>query len=371
MSFQTGMKVILSIIMFVVISILIINVIPDETSEHLTNVFAKIIQDNDDEPNEYDDDDEENEVDAKQRLVDGSLLVKLPKDIQDLAGIKITLAENISVQSENKAFATIIDIQELLNSRSEYKNILAEREVINTTYRNISRQLEQLRILHSEAANISQRELQKVKSDWEEQRARLHATDTRLRNIRENMIQKWNSALTELALKEDSEIFDRLINREEFIILMTLKAEQELSSETAFVFVNRVDDRNQARKAYFISAAPFSDNTLQGETYFLRAHAEKFRIGMRLYVWLPNTGFSGDGVNIPEDAVVWYAGKAWAYVQVNDDTFSRRSLIEPIATADGWLVKDNFEIGDRLVISGAQTLLSEEFKWAIPDEDDD
>ena len=92
---------------------------------------------------------------------------------------------------------------------------------------------------------------------------------------------------------------------------------------------------------------------------------------MRLYVWLPETGFSGEGVHIPEQAVVWYAGKPWAYVQVDDELFSRRSLLDPIQTNDGWLVKENFETNEKVVVSGAQTLLSEEFKWAIPDEDDD
>ena len=185
------------------------------------------------------------------------------------------------------------------------------------------------------------------------------------------MIQRWNTELTELALKENSTLFDRLLNREDFLVLVTLKANQNLSKETAFVFVNRTDNRAQARKAYFISAAPFSDTALQGETYFFRTNANKIRIGMRLYVWLPETGFSGEGVHIPEPAVVWYAGKPWAYVQIDDELFSRRSLLNPIQTNAGWLVKENFSAAEKVVISGAQTLLSEEFKWAIPDEDDD
>ena len=92
---------------------------------------------------------------------------------------------------------------------------------------------------------------------------------------------------------------------------------------------------------------------------------------MRLYVWLPNTGFTGEGVNIPAEAIVWYAGKPWAYIQIDDEHFSRRSLLNPIQASDSWLVKENFKVGERIVVSGAQTLLSEEFKYAIPDVDDD
>ena len=317
------------------------------------------------------DDDNDDKVIAKQQLVDGSLVVRISADTQKLAGIKTILSENISIQSEDRAFATVIDIQELLLKRADYREAIAERQITNTSLRNSSKLLEQLKVLHKEATNISKRELQQATAVWEEQRARIQAINIRLQNIRENMVQKWNTEITELALKDNSELFDRLVNRKDYLILMTLKANQHLSADTAFVFVNKTDDRANARKAYFISAASFSDTTLQGETYFLRANAEKIRVGMRLYVWLPDTGFSGEGVNIPDQAVVWYAGKPWAYVQVDDELFSRRSLLDPIETDSGWLVKDNFKIGEQIVVSGAQTLLSEEFKWAIPDEDDD
>jgi hypothetical protein len=318
-----------------------------------------------------DDDDDDEEGHGKQQLVEGSLIVSVSKETQQFAGIKTSLTENMSVQSEDNAFSSVIDIQELLDMRSNYRNVKAQREVINTSFKNTTKQLERLKVLHKEASNISARELQQARSKWEEDKARIHATDIELQNIRDNMVQKWNTEITELALKEESEIFDRLISREEYIILVSLKAEQQLSPDTAFVFVNREDDRQQARKAYFISAAPFSDNTLQGETYFFRTNGNKIRIGMRLYVWLPNTGFTGEGVNIPTEAIVWYAGKPWAYIQIDEERFSRRSLLNPIQTSNSWLVKENFEVGEKIVISGAQTLLSEEFKYAIPDEDDD
>lgn len=319
---------------------------------------------------EYDDDDED-EDNGQQQLVDGSLVVKISKKTQQFAGIKTALTENISVRSEDSAFSSVIDIESLLVMRANYRNTQAKRNVINTSYKNASKQLEQLKVLHKEAANISARELQLAKSKWDEDKARIQAIDIELQNIKDNMIQKWNTKISELALKVDSAIFERLIKREEYIILVSLKAEQQLNLDTAFVFVNREDDRRNARKAYFISDAPFSDNTLQGETYFFRTRGDKLRIGMRLYVWLPNTGFTGEGVNIPAEAIVWYAGKPWAYIQIDEEHFSRRSLLDPIHASDSWLVTENFKVGDKIVVSGAQTLLSEEFKYAIPDEDDD
>ena len=110
---------------------------------------------------------------------------------------------------------------------------------------------------------------------------------------------------------------------------------------------------------------------LQGETHLYRTAADGLRTGMRLYAWLPGTGFSGTGINIPVESIIWYAGKPWAYVQEDEETFSRRSLVDPVQSNNTWLVRENFQIGEKIVVSGAQTLLSEEFKFAIPDEDDD
>ena len=325
----------------------------------------------DDDDGDDDDDDELASVDARQQLVQGSLTVKLSTDTQKLAGIETVIAENITLDAEDKAYAAIIDISPLIDLRSRYRNVNAELEVSRSQLNNAGVVLRRLEKLNAETTNISERELQQARAGLQQQSAVFNAQQIKLDNIRTEMLQRWNPTVTDLALQAKSALFSRLINQKEYLVMLSLGPEQRLSSDTAFVYVNRVDDRNTARKAYVVSPAPYSEMNLRGETYFLRTPAEQLRIGMRLHAWLPGTGYSGTGIGIPDEAVVWYAGKPWAYVQVDGETFSRRSLPESQRTAGGWLVTDNFSIGDRIVISGAQTLLSEEFKWAIPDEDDD
>ncbi|MGB1800919.1 MAG: hypothetical protein ACPHLK_08845, partial [Gammaproteobacteria bacterium] len=158
----------------------------------------------------HDDDDDDDDGEGAQQLVDGSLIVKIAKETQQFAGIKTSLTENIKVQSEDNAFSSVIDIQELLDMRSNYRKTQAQRKIINTAFKNTSKLLEQLKVLHKEANNISARELQQANSKWEEERARVNAIDIELQNIRENMIQKWNTELTALmtvsSTYEDSRI---------------------------------------------------------------------------------------------------------------------------------------------------------------------
>lgn len=327
--------------------------------------------DSPDDDHADDDDDDEAGVDTKQQLLRGSLRVILSVQTQQLAGIETIAAENIALDAEDKAYAAVVDMTQLVNQRSSYRNMQAELEVAKTRVNNAAQILRRREKLNAETTNISQRQLQEARAEFQTQNALFKSVQTRLENSRAEMRQRWNPAVTELALQDGSGIFERLLNQQDYLLLLSLRPDQQLSRDAAYVFVNRIDERHTARKAYVVSPAPYSEINLPGETYFLRTPAEGLRVGMRLHVWLPGTGFSGTGIGIPDEAIVWYAGQAWAYVQADEETFSRRRLPQSLRTGNTWLVNENFTVGDRIVINGAQTLLSEEFKWAIPDEDDD
>ncbi len=71
------------------------------------------------------------------------------------------------------------------------------------------------------------------------------------------------------------------------------------------------------------------------------------------------------GAIVPDSAVVWLEGKAWAYVQEGPDRFVRHKVSQKHRTGEGWLVMKNFSAGDRVAVEGAQLLLSEEFRSQI------
>ena len=317
------------------------------------------------------DDDDDNELDARQDLVEGRLVVNLDADIQANAGIKTQMAEDISLEAEERAFAHVVDIAGLLELRSSYFKLKAEQLVIQSVIGNSEENFQQLSLLHEEAGNISARELRLARAKLDEEKARLMSLQASLNSNRETIIQNWGEVLGELALKTDSEVFNRLLSLDDYLVLVSLKADQVLSSDEAYVLIARSDERNLAQKAYLVSPAPFADQTLQGESFLFRTNAKGLRRGMTLYAWLPGTGFSGSGVHIPREAIIWYAGQPWVYIKIDAEHFARRSLINAIQSRDTWLVQDTIEKGEEIVISGAQTLLSEEFKYAIPDEDDD
>ncbi len=92
---------------------------------------------------------------------------------------------------------------------------------------------------------------------------------------------------------------------------------------------------------------------------------------MRLIVWIPQSKTVQMGVRLPAESIIWYAGKPWAYVKLSEELFARRSVPRESELDDAWFVRDGFTTDEHIVVSGAQLLLSEEFRWQIPEEDTD
>ena len=137
------------------------------------------------------------------------------------------------------------------------------------------------------------------------------------------------------------------------------------------VFVNNRNQRQTAKQVSYLDQARQISNPLYGESYIYLLDMQKLSAGLRLFAWIEEEGKSINGFFLPETAVIWYANEPWMYIRYNDDMFVRKPLGSARKLTNGWLFEES-QMNDILVItSGGQTLLSEEFKWAIPDEDDD
>ena len=62
---------------------------------------------------------------------------------------------------------------------------------------------------------------------------------------------------------------------------------------------------------------------------------------------------------------VRHAGQGWIYVQTSEDTFTRRRIALDHSTEKGWFVNGEVAANERVVVRGAQALLSEEQKYKI------
>ena len=86
------------------------------------------------------------------------------------------------------------------------------------------------------------------------------------------------------------------------------------------------------------------------------------RPGLAVTAYIPGMGRAGQGFLIPQAAIVRMGGRAWAYVQIAEEKFERRPVSLDQPAGDGYAVTTGYIAGDRIVVVGAQSLLSEEFK---------
>jgi multidrug efflux pump subunit AcrA (membrane-fusion protein) len=132
-----------------------------------------------------------------------------------------------------------------------------------------------------------------------------------------------------------------------------------------------VASRTHQVNARYVSPAPQTDASLPGATYFYLAEGQALRTGMRVAGQLQLSGKARAGVAVPEAAVVWHGGRAWAYVREDPTTFVRRPVSTAEEIGNAWFNPQGFEPGEQVVVSGAQLLLSEELKFQIRNENED
>jgi hypothetical protein len=122
--------------------------------------------------------------------------------------------------------------------------------------------------------------------------------------------------------------------------------------------------------ARFVSVLPQLDPRLQVPSllYLIASHPGLVP-EINLNVQLPS-GREQTGVVVPSSAVVWSQGSAWCYVENSPGNFERVSVGTSEPNSRGWFVTRGIASGSRVVIAGAQTLLSEEFRSQVQADQD-
>lgn len=115
-----------------------------------------------------------------------------------------------------------------------------------------------------------------------------------------------------------------------------------------------------------VSLAASIDPKTQGQSFLFRVPDPSFtlRPGLSVTAYLQLPGAPRQGVVVPRSAVVRQSGRTWVYVQAEADQFVRREVNLEDPTGDGWFTR-SLAAGTRVVTTGAQALLSEEFKSQI------
>jgi hypothetical protein len=286
------------------------------------------------------------------------------------AGLKVEPLRAVALQPETTAYGKVLDVQPLLELRVRHRTARAEAEVAAAALELARSNRERLSYLHREEI-IASRELVQAEAQWQADRAKADAARRLLDEIRREALQAWGAELARLALDGDAALFEDLLSHRRALLLIALPNGYAMPDGPAPLYVGREPERSRAARAEPISPATKTDELVQGETWFYHAADPRLRSGMRVQVWAPLAGDKLAGVAIPLTAVIWQGGKPWVYRELGEGSYVRAEVADHRDYAGGWFVARGFEPGERIVVTGGQTLLSEEFRGGIPDEDDE
>ena len=306
----------------------------------------------------------------------GINIVSLSPATQQNSGIQTVKVNSARFQGEIKSFGNVVSIDGLSEAKSRYLNLKSEIATAQSTSANNLKQYQRLKTLNADDKNVSDQAVQAALADVQADNAHVSANQLQLKNLQNNTKLQWGEQLAKVAFEDKLPPYlTDLISRKNVLIQISLPLSTSAPKQGDSVNVTPLNETVAPIKALYISPATQTDSNGFGKTFYYSAPADLLRIGMRVNVVAESAASkSVDGVVIPSNAVVWYAGKAWAYFKNGHDKDHIQFIRKPINTDteinEGWFnqgIAENSEV----VMSGAQLLLSEEFKYQIKNENED
>jgi membrane fusion protein, multidrug efflux system len=306
----------------------------------------------------------------------GATVVTLSQEAQSQSDIKTEKITSGKHQNTLAALGQVLNIDTLIELRTRYLNAKANASIARASLTNSQQDFQRMQALNKDDKNVSDHAVLVAQAAFKADQAKVQAAETEANNLRDTMRQTWGSTLADEASKENvSPNLQALLQHREVLVLITLPLDNGTPKAGESISVTPTGSNNKAITANYLAAAPLTDATIQGKTYYYRASADVLRAGMRVNVQLKDSSQSEKAVTgfvVPAKAVVWYGGKAWVYKKQDKTQFVRLPISVDSPSNGGWFNQSKqLNSGDELVVNGAQLLLSEEFKYQIKNENED
>jgi hypothetical protein len=233
-------------------------------------------------------------------------------------------------------------------------------------------------LLHNDAVaaraalQASQPEYKRLKKLSAEDNASAHALETAEAQMKRDQ-GALDTAEAQLAaasgkavLDEPSDFFQSLARQETVLVRLDLPAGESVAEAPTAAQLT-LPGTEQTAAAIFLGRAATTDPQVQGAGFiFVVTNAPAtLTPGLAVTGFLQLPGEPANGVIVPDAAVVRSNERIWIYVQTGDSAFARREIAPDHPANGGWFVTNGAAAGDKVVVIGAQTLLSEEHKTEI------
>jgi hypothetical protein len=292
-------------------------------------------------------------VQAESRVehgTNGEAVVKLDSTAQRLIGLQTAALAAATQAPTVQAYGRVLEPAPLLALASDTASARAALAASSKEY-------QRLKTLFAQGQNASAKTLESAQAAMQHDQIALQAAEAQL-------VAGWGKSIAD---QPDLAAFlGSLAKLECVLVRLDLPAGDSLAAAPVGAQL-KLPGTNAPLNARFLGRATTTDTQVQGEGFLFVATNAAARLapGLALTGFLQLAGEPLHGVVVPNAAIVRAADRAWVYVQTGDTTFERRELALDRPVAGGWFVARGLAPNERLVVTGAQALLSEERKTQI------
>ena len=297
---------------------------------------------------------------------DGQTIITLDSQTQSQEHIAVALVTAKSMKSELRGTAVLLPPTELATLRNNYVAARAKIERARVDAAASKSTFDRVKSLYEQNQNMSLKAMQDAEASYKNNQTQLRAADLDAKLQIDTVRQHWGPVVADW-VAADRPVLEPILEQRELLAQVTFPS-GEVGRAPATISL--VTPGKRLIQAKFVSIFPQVSAQIQGISFLYVAPPQsELAAGMNLLALVP-VGESVSGVVVPQGAVVWWQGKAWAYEQTSPTTFTRREVPTDTPVTDGYFVpRAAFSPEKKVVAVGAQALLSEEFRSEIKQQD--
>ncbi len=273
----------------------------------------------------------------------GGTIIILDAEAQERLGLKTENPAGLQWQPEVKGYGSVIDPATLSAA-------VADLESARTATEASGREYSRLKTL-AEQNNASARSLEAAQATATHDQLGFESTLAKFTLD----WGKWLAGQTNLEV-----LVQQLSTGEATLVRVDLPAGQTLSTPPASARIVALTEETKSVSGELFSATTGVNPQTQSQSFFFLVQDQPLTPGAAVTGFLKISGAPLDGVIVSSDAVLRYEGKGWIYVQTGTNDFTRTEIPLDRPAENGWFVSGSLTATNRVVVSGAQTVLSAE-----------
>jgi hypothetical protein len=314
-----------------------------------------------------DDEDEQEEVKTTSHVFveNRRTLIRLDARTQVREGIEAAPVQQISRRVELHGTAVILPVGDVAVLRHSYLAAQSKLQRDQVNLKVASNQDERTKKLYRQNQNMSLKAMQDADAAWRTDQAQVAADKQDAELQLETVRQRWGRAVADW-VAHSTPALEAALEQRAFLAQVIFPPGQVAKPPAK---LSLVTPGNRLAPAQLAGPMPQVNPQIQGVSFlYVVSSRPGMAAGMNLAVLVP-VGPLLRGSVVPDGAVVWWQGKAWAYQESSDNTFTRREVPTQNPVGGGYFVPGNAFADTKIVMAGAQSLLSEEFRTQIQQED--